>query len=97
MNESKPERGSRKCRWFFIGTEILFVLAWCGLLVENHFAERGIWSSGVFCNVCALAFGISIVVLLFVLPWFWSTLRHLALIGWLMGFGSLLYGLLAWR
>jgi hypothetical protein len=62
------------------------VLAWCGLFFERRL-------SGALSDVRIWALLISIVLLLFV-PWFWSTLRHVALIGWVMAAASVLYLLL---
>jgi hypothetical protein len=64
-------------RWFFIAVQVFLVLAWCGLLTQTlpDFSLLVLW--------------ISIAVLMFVLPWFWARLQHLALLGWLLGFVSL--------
>ena len=35
--------------------------------------------------MCFAVMGMTTVVLLFVLPWFWARLRHVALLGWLHG------------
>ncbi len=84
MNHSTPHDEYRMRRWFFIGVQVALALAWCGLFSR----------SGALSDVCFWVLGISIVLLLFVLPWFWSTLRHVALIGWVMGAASALYLLL---
>ncbi len=89
MTPSTPHDEYRTRRWFFIGVEVVLALAWCGLLLQQRFSI-----SGTLADVCFWALGISLVFLLFVLPWFWSTLRHVALIGWLMAAASVLYLLL---
>jgi len=81
-----PHAEYRIWRWFFISVEVVLALAWCGLVFQERLSL-----SGAFADICSWAFGISTVVLLFVLPWFWATLRHVALIGWLMGAASVLY------
>jgi hypothetical protein len=87
MRHSTHHDEFRTRRWFFIGVEVGLVLAWCGLFIERRL-------SGALSDVCIWALLISIVLLLFVLPWFWSTLRHVALIGWVMAAASVLYLLL---
>ena len=87
MSHSTPHAEYRTRRWFFIAVEIVLALAWCGLFFERRL-------SGVLSDVCLWALVISIVLLLFVLPWFWSTLRHVAVIGWTMAAASVLYLLL---
>ena len=80
----------RTRRWFFIGVEIVLALSWCGLFINDRMS----FSSGTLAYVCTWAGGISIVLLLVVLPCFWDTLGHVALIGWLMAALSVLYFLL---
>lgn len=63
-------------RWFFIVVQALLVLAWCGLLTDT------------LPDLSLLLLWISIAVLMFVLPWFWARFRHVALLGWLLGFVS---------
>jgi FtsH-binding integral membrane protein len=84
MSHSTPHDEYRTRRWFFIGVEVVLALSWCGLFSR----------SDVLSQVCFWALGISIAMLLFVLPWFWSTLRHVAVIGWTMAAASALYLLL---
>jgi hypothetical protein len=86
MTPPPPHDIYRTRRWFFIGVEAVLVLAWCGLLLEQRFSF-----SGRFGDVCFWVLGISVAFLLFVLPWFWSTLRHIALVGWFMAAASVLY------
>src|ERR1044071_2715912 len=90
MNNSRSRDDSRRCRTFFITIEIVLAMAWCGLLGEHWLAARNIWYSAGFSNICIWTLGICIVLLLFVLPWFWAALRHVALLGWLMAAGSVL-------
>ncbi|MCW5557885.1 MAG: hypothetical protein KIT22_08645, partial [Verrucomicrobiae bacterium] len=90
MNHSTSHDESRVCRLFFIGVEVALALAWCGFFFEQRFSML----PGALSDVCSWTFGISIILLLFVLPWFWAALRHVALIGWLMGAVSVLYVLL---
>lgn len=95
MGNSTPHEKHRALRWFFIGIEAMLALTWCGLFVTlrlNH-------GSRTFEGMCAWSLGISLVLLLFVLPWFWATLRHVALIGWLMAAASVwvLLGCPPWR
>ncbi|MEO8425998.1 MAG: hypothetical protein ABI651_02690 [Verrucomicrobiota bacterium] len=91
MNNSRSPDEPRMHRRFFIVLEVVLALAWCGLLIESNLASRHIWYSGTFSNICFWALGISIILLLFVLPWFWATLRHVALVGWLMAAASILF------
>ena len=87
MNHSTPHDEFRTRRRFFIGVEVVLALAWCGLFVQRQSSI----GSGTFADVCFWSLGVCIVLLLFVLPWFWSTLRLVALIGWLMAATSVLY------
>ena len=65
-----------------------------GLIVDSDLSGRRIWYSSALSNFCAWALAISILLLLLVAPWFWATLRRVALVGWLLAFASLLYVLL---
>ena len=85
MTNTEARKECRSSLWFFVGVEVLTALAWIGLLVERRFSV----GSGLFTEACLWTLGSSIVLLLFVLPWFWATLRHVALIGWLMGVSSI--------
>jgi hypothetical protein len=62
--------------------QFALVLAWCGLLTET------------LSDFCFWTLGISIALLLFVMPWFWASLRHAALVGWLLAAASVLSFLL---
>src|SRR5689334_7077158 len=78
-------------RWFFIIVEILLALSWCGLFAAFR------WPSmpEPLVSVCLWTRIITIALLLFVLPWFWSSLRTVALIGWLMAAASVVFMLFA--
>jgi len=70
-----------------VGVEIVLALSWCGLFINDRMS----FGSGTLEDVCTWALGITFVLLLVVLPWFWDTLGHVALIGWLMAALSVLY------
>jgi hypothetical protein len=53
--------------------QVALVVAWCG------------WLTDTFSNFSLWMLVIAIVSLLFVLPWFWASLRYVALVGWLVG------------
>jgi hypothetical protein len=72
---STPHSGDGT-RWFFIAVQVLLALAWCGLLTDT------------LSDLCFWVLWVSIALLLFVLPWFWARLRRIALVGWLLGFAS---------
>ena len=91
MSDSAPHGGYRTGRWFLTGVEIVLALSWCGIFINDRMS----FGSGTLADVCGWAFCISVVVLAVVLPWFWDTLRHLVLIGWLMVALSVLYFLLS--
>lgn len=55
-------------------------VSWIGLIALE----------GKLSDICFAALGIAIVILLSVLPWLWRSLRHIALLGWLLGAGSVL-------
>jgi hypothetical protein len=76
MTTTTTSHSGTGTRWFFIAVQVVLVLAWCGLLTDT------------LSDVCFFALWASIVLLMFVLPWFWARLRHLALVGWLLGFVS---------
>ena len=78
MKKSPARSGESLSRRFFIGVEVVLAVSWIGLLGLN----------GKLSDICFATLGIAIVILLFVLPWFWRSLRHIALLGWLLGAGS---------
>jgi len=78
MHDMPPQNTATGCRQFFILVQVLHLLAWGGLLTET------------FSNLCAGTLMITTALLLFVLPWFWASLRYVALVGWLLAAGSLL-------
>lgn len=78
MNHLPANQGDIGWRRFFICVEVGLALSWFG-------AEG---CKGRISDMCFAVMGMTTVVLLFVLPWFWARLRHVALLGWLMGVGS---------
>lgn len=78
MRCSTPQSSTVRCRWFFIAVQFALVLAWCGLLTETY------------SNLCFWMLAITIALLLFVMPWFWATLRQVALVGWVLAAASVL-------
>ncbi|HEY0455334.1 MAG TPA: hypothetical protein VGE41_03105 [Verrucomicrobiae bacterium] len=87
MSASSQRDEYRTRRRFFIGVEVMLTLGWCGLLLHQQFSL----GPAIFAGACYWAIGSCTVLLLLVLPWLWATLRRVALIGWLMGAGSILY------
>jgi hypothetical protein len=80
VNNSHANPGDAGWRRFFIGVQVALVLSWFGIQGFN----------GKISDICFATAGITTVILLLVLPWFWASLRHVALVGWLMGVGSIL-------
>ena len=80
VNNSHANPSDAGWRRFFIGVQVALVLSWFGI--------QGF--KGKISEICFATLGITTVILLFVLPWFWGRLRHVALLGWLMGVGSVL-------
>ncbi len=78
MSHLPSNRGDIGWRRFFIGVEVALALSW--------FAVVGF--KGRISEICFTVMGMTTVVLLFVIPWFWARLRYVALLGWLMGVGS---------
>ena len=78
MTTTKPHPSGTGFRRFFIAVQVMLVLAWCGLLTDT------------LSHVCFWLLAITIALLFFVLPWFWSNLRWVALVGWLLAAVSVL-------
>jgi len=57
------------------GEQAALVLSWLGL---------------PYSYFCLWTWAITVVLLLFVMPWFWAGLRHVALFGWLLAVISVL-------
>lgn len=75
---STPQSSTAGCRWFFIAVQFALVLAWCGFLTETY------------SDLCFWMLVITIALLLFVMPWFWASLRYVALVGWVLAAASVL-------
>src|SRR5436190_9406948 len=93
MSTSMPAAGSG-WRWFVIVVQALLLASWCGLLVVQLTSDRRIHHHGLFEDICGATLMTMMFFLLFVAPWFWASLRRVALTGWLLGFAALLYVLL---
>jgi hypothetical protein len=85
-----PPKASRPCRWFFIALEVLLALSWTTWKLESHLAAREIWSSDIIATASSISVAVTTLFLFFIIPWFWGSLRQIALIGWLLALCSLI-------
>lgn len=82
-------------RWVFLTLETFVVGALAlALVVEPVFGRRGDLDLGIWTIPFAVVFGVSLLFLLIVSPFFLRSLRAVALAGWLIAFGMLLLGMI---
>jgi hypothetical protein len=88
------ENPAKKWRAALVATELLFLCSGVVTITISQRTDLRTYKLNLFEKIGASAFSVSMLILLFGTPFLLRTQRHLALIGWLLAFGSLLYFLL---
>jgi hypothetical protein len=84
----------KKWRAALIATELIFLCSGVVTITISQQTDLRTYALNLFEKITAGAFSASTLILLLGSPFLLRTQRHLALIGWLLAFGSLLYFLL---